>query len=147
MSVVWVHEDAITLDHGVLSAAGQDAQPVFIWDTQEHDRRGYSLKRRVFIYECAHDLNIPIYTGDPFEILTALADGQAIYAAASPNPYVQEILSDLRETHEVISFDAPHLAHIPDDTDTGRFFRFWNRAKKSALLHSSETLLETTSST
>lgn len=143
MSVVWIHEDAITLDHPVVQHAGPAAGPVFIWDTDEHDRRGYSLKRRVFIYECAHDLDIPIYAGNPCDILTALADGQTIYAATSPNPYIKEILSDLHESHDVVTLNAPCLAHVPANTDTGRFFRFWNRAKKSALTHSSETLIET----
>ena len=142
MSIVWLHEDAITLDHPAVTAAGPDAQPVFIWDTEEHDRRNYSFKRRVFIYECAHDLNVPIYAGNPYEILTTLAQGGAIYAAGSPAPYVKEALSDLQDSHEVVIIDAPRLAHIPANTDTGRFFRFWNRAKKSALTHSSETLVE-----
>ena len=131
----------MSLDHPAVSAAAPDMQPVFIWDTAEHDRREYSLKRRVFIYECAHDLEIPIYAGDPYEILTALANGSPIYAAGSPSPYINEILSALRDNQDVVIVDAPCLAHIPANTDTGRFFRFWNRAKKSALTHSSEPLL------
>lgn len=141
MSVVWVHEDAITLDHPAVTAPGSDAKPVFIWDTAEHDKRGYALKRRVFIYECAHDLDIPIYAGDPYEILTAIASGTAIYAAGTPSPYINGVLSDLRDTHDIVIVDAPRLAHIPANADTGRFFRFWNRAKKSALTHSSEMLV------
>lgn len=142
MSVIWVHEDAMTLDHPVFEAAGSQARPVFIWDTEEHDRRGYSFKRRVFIYECAHDLDIPIYAGNPYDILTALADGETVYAAGSPAPYIIEVLSDLRDSQDVKVVEAPRLAYIPADTDTGRFFRFWNRAKKSALTHSSDTLIE-----
>lgn len=142
MSVIWVHEDAISLDHRVVEVAGPNAQPVFIWDTDEHDRRAYSAKRRVFIYECAHDLNIPIYTGDPYEVLMELANGETIYAAASPDPYINEIISDLRDTQDVVTIESPDLAQIPANTDTGRFFRFWNRAKKSALTHSSDVLRE-----
>jgi hypothetical protein len=144
VSLIWVHEDAITLDHPIVNAAGVDARPVFIWDTAEHDRREYSLKRRVFIYECAHDLDIPIYAGDPCEILRALPDGETLYAAESPDPYIRQVLSDLRDSHEVVVIDARGLAEIPPNTDTGRFFRFWNKAKKSALTHSSETLIEST---
>ena len=136
MSFIWVHEDAITLDHPVFDAAGQATQPVFIWDTDEHDRRGYTLKRRVFIYECAHDLEIPIYVGDPYEILADLSDGQKIYAASTPDPYIRNILSDLSDNHDVAIIETPKLAHVPDDTEAGRFFRFWNRAKKSAMTHS-----------
>lgn len=142
MTLIWVHEDAITLDHPVVAAAGESAQPVFIWDTDEHDQRGYSAKRRVFIYECAHELGIPIYTGDPYDVLVALAKGAPIYAAASPDPYIRDILSDLGDTHEIATIEAPSLAQIPANTDTGRFFRFWNRAKKSALTHSADALIE-----
>lgn len=137
MSLVWIHEDAISLDHPVVSLAGETAHPVFIWDSTEHDRRDYTLKRRLFIYECAHDLDIPIYAGDPFEILTALADGGPIYAARSADPYIRDILSDLKAEHDVKTVEGPQLAFVPEDTDTGRFFRFWNRVKKSALTPSS----------
>jgi len=142
MSVIWIHEDAITLEHPVVQAAGSDARPIFIWDTKEHDRRAYSAKRRVFIYECAHDLDIPIYTGDPHEVLMELANDETIYTAASPNPYIKEIVSDLRDSLDVVTIEAPQLAQIPPDTDTGRFFRFWNKSKKSALTHSSDVLIE-----
>ena len=143
MSIVWVHEDAITLNHPVFLTDGPAVQPIFIWDTEEHDRRAYSLKRRVFIYECAHDLDIPIYAGRPCEILPVLAAGETIYTAGTPNLYVLDVVADLRKSHDVTVVDAPQLAHIPANTDTGRFFRFWNRAKKSALTHSSENQIET----
>lgn len=140
MTLIWVHEDAMTLDHPVVQAAGADARAIFIWDTDEHDRRDYSAKRRVFIYECAHDLNIPIYAGDPHEVLKALADGGNIYTASTPDPYINAKISDLRDEIEVITIDAPELAQIPANTDTGRFFRFWNRAKKTAMTHSTDQI-------
>jgi len=46
----------------------------------------------------------------------------------------------MRANLEVITIDGPELAQIPANTDTGRFFRFWNRAKKSALTHSTNLL-------
>jgi len=138
MTLIWVHEDAITLNHPVMVAAELGAQPIFIWDTNQHDRREYSAKRRVFIYECAHDLNIPIYAGDPYEILKALANSGSIYTASTPDPYINAVISDLRADLDVITVDAPELAQIPANTDTGRFFRFWNRAKKTALTHSTD---------
>jgi len=142
MTLVWIHEDAISLDHPAVAAAGEAAQPIFIWDTAEHDRRGYTLKRRAFIYECAHDLNIPIYVGDSYELLAALSGGHKIYAAASPDPYISGILADLGGDHDLEIIASPCLADVPANTDTGRFFRFWNRARKSALTHSAEVLDE-----
>jgi len=140
VTLIWVHEDAMTLDHPVAQTAGEDAQAIFIWDTDQHDRREYSAKRRVFIYECAHDLNIPIYAGDPYEILKALDNGGRIYTASTPDPYINAVISDLRHDLDVITIDTPDMAQIPANTDTGRFFRFWNRAKKTALTHSTDIL-------
>lgn len=143
MSLVWVHEDAMTLDHPVFRAAGPEAQPIFIWDSAEHERRGYSFKRRVFIFECAYDLNIPIHYGPSLEVLTELADDHVIYAAAAHDPDLGAVFSKLGKTHDVRIIPGDPLVEIPSNTDTGRFFRFWNRARKSALTHSADRLFET----
>ncbi len=140
MSFVWIHEDAMSLDHPVMEAAGLDAQPVFIWDSQHHDAEAYALKRRVFIFECALDLDIPIYCGAPQIILSDLADRQTIFTAASLDPYINGVIADLRQTHAVVTVDRHPFASIPDDADTRRFFRFWNYAKKTALIPSEETI-------
>lgn len=136
--IIWVHEDALSLDHPVMAAAGANAQPVFIWDTHNHDALGYSLKRRVFIFECALDLDIPIYAGTPQSILREVANGRAIYAATSPDPYIMRVLVDLQKDHEVVPVDARPFASIASDVDTRRFFRFWNHVKKTAMLSTQE---------
>lgn len=133
MNVVWIHEDAINLDHPAVLAAGEARRPIFIWDSAQHDHQGYSLKRRVFIYECALDLGIPIYVGTPQDILETLTDRQTIYTAASPDPYINGIISDLQDTCDVVTVEALAFAEVPADIDTRRFFRFWNQAKKTAL--------------
>lgn len=134
MSLVWVHEDAITLDHPVMTAAGQNAQPVFIWDSKHHDAQAYSLKRRVFIFECVVDLGIPIYVGTPADILKDLAGDQAIYTAVSPDPYIQDVIAELKQTQDIVTVENRAFAAISEDADTRRFFRYWNQAKKTALL-------------
>jgi len=127
----------MTLDHPVMDAAGEAARAVFIWDNAEHDTRDYSLKRRVFIMESALDLGIPIYEGDTYVVLSSLVDADdTLYLAKTVSPYVRDIVSDLRDTHAVTLVEGPSLAHVPNDTDMGRFFRFWNKAKKSAMTHS-----------
>jgi hypothetical protein len=136
--IIWVHEDAISLDHPVVAAAGPGAQPIFIWDSHNHDALGYSLKRRVFIFECALDLDIPIYAGTPQAILREVANGRAIYAATSPDPYITQVLIELQKDHEVVPVDARPFARIASDVDTRRFFRFWNQAKKTAMLSTQE---------
>jgi hypothetical protein len=135
-ALVWVNLDNITLDHPVMDAAGSEARAIFIWDGAEMNARHYSLKRRVFIFECVQDLGVPIYVGDPVDILSALAEEADILTAHTPDPYVRDVLADLRDTHTVRVIDTPTLAVVPAGTDTGRFFRFWNKAKRSALTHS-----------
>lgn len=136
MSVVWIHEDMMTLNHPAVQMAGEDAERIFIWDTKLHDDKAYSLKRRVFIYECALDLGVKIVEGDPYKVLKDLAEEETIYTAWSPDPDYREIIEDLRDTHEVKVIEAPGLVMVPDDVDTARFFRFWNRVKKSAMTSS-----------
>lgn len=138
--IIWINFDAMTLNHPVVDAGGPDAQAVFIWDDAEFNARDYSLKRRVFIFECAQDLGVPIYAGDPVDILSALAGEGTILTARTPDPYVRDVLADLRDTNTVRVIETPALAVVPEGTDTGRFFRFWNRAKRSALTHSQESL-------
>ena len=139
MTVIWVHEDAMCLDDQLRAAAGPSARPIFIWDTKEHDRRQYSLKRRVFIYECAIDLNIPIYSGDTYGVLKTLAGTNKIFTTETPDRFIQDIVKKLRDDLDVVSLQTPGIANIPLDTDTNRFFRFWNIVKTSALTSSMET--------
>ena len=51
----------------------------------------------------------------------------------TPNPVFKEVITELKDTHMVkVIADTP-LVIVPDDVDLKRFFRFWNKAKKSAL--------------
>lgn len=129
----------MTLDHPAIQAAGEGAEIVYIWDTERHDAKEYSLKRRVFIYETALDLGVKIIPGHPYNVLREIAGELPIFTAWSPDPDYREIISDLRDTHEVTVIEAPGLVSVPDDVDTARFFRFWNRAKKSAMTPSNAT--------
>lgn len=128
-ALVWIHEDAIRASHPVMDVAGEGAQAVFIWDTSLHQAREYSLKRLVFIYECAAALDIPIYAGRTEDILAQLAEGRPIYAARTPDLMYRDIIEDL----EITEVDDDVFIDIPSDTDVKRFFRFWKMARKSAL--------------
>lgn len=133
MGLIWIHENAITLDHPAIDVAGDGAHAIFIWDTDRHDRRGYSLKRRVFIYECAADLGIEIVTGDPYSVLVSRAKGRPIFTAHTDDPDYQEVFEKLNEAENFNPIKAKAFVDIPDDIDTKRFFRFWNRVRKSAV--------------
>jgi len=111
---------------------------VFVWDDAYFLSEGYSLKRLVFIYELLAGLDITCLKGDTAAVLKDYAKGRKIFVPKTPNPKFIAIMSHLDDA--VIVPDTP-LVIVPDDVDLKRFFRFWKRAKKSALSSSVGPLL------
>lgn len=137
-ALIWLHEDALRMDHPVFKVAGKGAEAVFIWDDGYFQSEGYSLKRLVFIYELFCDLDVTCIKGDTAEILTSYGEGRKIFAPKTPNPKFQNIMANLSDV--TIVPDIP-LVVIADDVDLKRFFRFWNKAKTSALSPSIDSLI------
>ena len=129
-ALIWLHEDALRNDHPVFKAAGEGAEAVFIWDDAYFQSEGYSLKRLVFIYELLAGLKITCLKGETEAVLRDYAKGRKIFVPKTPNPKFKEIISGLDNV--AIIPDIP-LVIVEDDVDLKRFFRFWNKAKKSAL--------------
>lgn len=136
-ALIWIHEDALRLDHPVFERAGDAAEAVFIWDPAYFQSEGYSRKRLTFIYECLQDLNLTLYHGNTAQILSALADDRPIFMAETPNPALRSVAQNLRDNGFDVHIiaDKP-FAVVPPDTDMGRFFRFWNKARKTAMVPS-----------
>lgn len=124
---LWVHADALSKAHPVFEAAPHDAEPIYVWDAQDVAQRQWSLKRCVFVLECLADMDVSIIEGRPEDVLR----GRDIYLAASVDPYIRGIISQLGPRAHVIA-DRP-FAELPDDADMGRFFRYWNRVRSSAM--------------
>ena len=147
-ALIWLHEDALRGDHPIFKAAGEGAEAVFIWDDDYFKSEGYSLKRLVFIYELLTDLNVTCLKGETAQALKAYAQDRDIWIPETPNPVFKAIITELKDSHKVLKDshkvtcvpDVP-LVIVPDDVDLGRFFRFWNKAKKSALSPSVGPLL------
>jgi len=129
-ALIWLHEDALRADHPVFKAAGEGAEAVFIWDDAYFKSEGYSLKRLVFIYELLDDLNITCLKGDTEVVLNSYANGRDIFVPSTPNPKFKAIIASLDGAAIIPDFP---MVIVPDDVDLRRFFRFWNKAKKSAL--------------
>ena len=129
-AVVWVHWDAVSVDHPVMKAAPHEARRLFILDAQEIARRDWSLKRCVFLLECLEDMNLEIVEGQPSDILNSLKPSQ-VFTASSSDPY---ILKQVREIDGEVSVIQPKpFVALPDDVDMKRFFRYWTKAKKSVM--------------
>ncbi len=133
-SYIWLHEDSLSLDHPVFSHASEPSCAVFIWDDAYFERQNYSLKRLTFIYECLIGLQerVAVYQGDTETLLRNICVDGKLYVADTPNPIFLEIIGKIAQNNVVeIVKDKPFI-NAPDDVDMTRFFRFWNRSRKSA---------------
>ncbi|WP_298913710.1 hypothetical protein [uncultured Algimonas sp.] len=126
-AMIWVHFDALSMAHPVFAAAPDGARRIHVWDPEELARRDWSLKRCVFVLECLQQMDVELVPGDPADVL----DADDVFLAASPDPYIRGVAERL-SGHVRIVDDEP-LSVVPDDTDMTRFFRFWNKTRRSAL--------------
>ncbi|MBT6123294.1 MAG: hypothetical protein HOH48_08005 [Candidatus Puniceispirillum sp.] len=142
-NLVILHEDALSLNHPIfsdetksLSTRSAWKQPVFIWDSNYFSDAGYSFKRLVFIYETLSTLPVDIYYGKMNEVIVHLIQEQSvtdIFIPETPNPQLCAFIDfahNLVATHVINEKAFVSLDRTPD---LGRFFRYWNKAKKAAL--------------
>ncbi len=133
-SVIWIHEDALSRTHPVFTAASDDSEAVFIWDAADLERRGYSFKKLVFIYECLLDMNVEIIEGRTTDILRSYCEeGYSVYFAEPRNPELLHLIAPLRDYRNVIMIKRERLGNVEVTPDMKRFFRYWNKAKGSIL--------------
>jgi len=156
---IWMHEDALGRHHPVFEAISSEScsaeadgpirpRVIFIWDKSYFEAQAYSLKRLTFIYECLIDVQrdtfeVEIYQGDTAnilrEIITDAGEGAVLRMADTPNVTFLKIVESLRQDFPVeIIKDTPFI-EPPDDVDMTRFFRFWNRSRRSAFGFKAQT--------
>lgn len=129
-AIIWVHADALSRNHPVFSAAPEDARAIYIWDAEDLAQRDWSLKRCVFVLECLADMGVEIVPGRTADVLSAM-NGDEIFTAATPDPNRLSVIDALGDKITVIA--APSFAEVLAGADMGRFFRYWNKAKRTAL--------------
>ncbi len=127
MAIVWVHIDALDSDHPVMRRGDR---AVFVWDAEDMERRGWSLKRCLFVHECVAEMGVEVIAGRTEEVLGGL--GEPIVAAETPDPALKAIIKAL----DIETVPGKPFTALPPGTDMGRFFRYWNQAKRSAMTHS-----------
>ena len=133
--LIWLHEDALRVDHPVFTAAGSDYPAFFIWDDAYLQAMDYGFKRLVFIYESLCELPLTILHGDQQDCLSGLArqHGGRIFVPATPNPLLQGSFERLQQEFEVdVIADTPFV-ELAREPDLKRFFRYWNKARKAAM--------------
>ena len=141
--LVWLHEGALRLTHPVFAAGGPDAATIFIWDGDRLAASHVGIKRQLFIYETLAEMSesrsLDIHEGRAEEVLPRLA-AQAgagrVLVPSSPDPALRAEIGAIRRAApglEIVEINETPFVTLAKTPDLGRFFRYWNKARKSAL--------------
>ena len=141
--LVWLHEGALRLTHPVFAAGGLDAATVFIWDRDRLAASHVGIKRQLFIYETLAEMSesrsLDIHEGRAEEVLPRLA-AQAgagrVLVPSSPDLALRAEMGAIRRAVpdlEIVEIEETPFVTLANTPDLGRFFRYWNKARKSAL--------------
>jgi hypothetical protein len=133
--LLWLHEDVLRLPVNLPEA--QDMRAVFIWDEAFLAQQLYSLKRRVFLYECLLDLPIDIIAGARRPTLEAMMQqANQVVTWKAQNPETRALMASLAKDYSLMVIDPEPFIH-PIDTDSKtpprRFFRYWKNVSPRAL--------------
>lgn len=137
--IIWMHDGALRKDHPIFRQ-NPDTRAVFIWDNAYFAAAEIGLKQLVFIYEALTYLPVDIIKGDTVALLRDLAgkDGRIITADTS-SVEIKSMMAQLNSTHHLVSVADDAFAYLKGSPDLRRFFRYWNKAKSSAMQHSGGT--------
>ncbi|MEM6749277.1 MAG: hypothetical protein AAGA57_02870 [Planctomycetota bacterium] len=134
-ALTWLHHEDLSPQSPAWLAARQAhggvAPAVVILDRPRIAHRRYTLKRVVFMYECAIDAGAPIYEGDPLDLLPQLLaqhNADKLYATRTADPRITAQGARLG----VQWIDPPAFVTLPGDVDLKRFSRYWRKAEKRA---------------
>ena len=137
--LIWLNEDALRRTHPVFAIANSAAPAVYVWERGYFDACHIGPKRQLFIYETLAELGIEFFEGRPDELLPRIVAARGvdrILTPASPNPEIIRRIAELRRAVPDVSVetveDTPFVTPAREP-DLGRFFRYWNKVRKSAM--------------
>ena len=141
--LVWLHEGALRLTHPVFAAGGPDAATIFIWDRDRLAASYVGINRQLFIYETLAEMSesrsLDIHEGRAEEgvpRLAAQAGAGRVLVPSSPDPALRAEIGAIRRAApdlEIVEIEETPFVTLAKTPDLGRFFRYWNKARKSAL--------------
>ena len=143
--LVWLHEDALRRTHPVFTAAAGNARVIYVWDNSYLDATLIGQKRRMFIYETLAELDLDILAGTADRVIARLvaeAGVSKLFVPATPNPAFHALLSLVRSSCpdlEITVIEDSAFVALVEQPDLGRFFRYWNKAKKHTMRHGGVT--------
>ena len=132
MELFYIHDKALGSDCSIFSRTNSETKAVFIWDDYYFKQRGYSLKRLVFIYETLCSMPVDIIYGTTVDAINMLAPKKIITSFTADLP-IQKIFKDISKQFELEFVYQPSFSQIDDSFEFKRFFKYWNKARKSAL--------------
>ena len=131
------------LTHPVFAAGGPDAATIFIWDRDRLAASHVGIKRQLFIYETLAEMSesrsLDIHEGRAEEVLPRLAaqaGAARVLVPSSPDPALRAEIGAIRLAApdlEIVEIEETPFVTLANTPDLGRFFRYWNKARKSAL--------------
>ena len=131
--IIWLHDKALSLPQFSALGASEQDPALFIWDDAYFRSRAYALKRLVFIYETLCALPVEIIHGDTLAVMRQRAP-ENIKTFFSADTRIRAMIERLAQEHRVKVIRPRPFAHIDEDYQFQRFFKYWNKAKKTALL-------------
>jgi len=130
----WIHDETLRADHPVFLAGGEQVRSVFIWDEAYFKAMHYGFARLVFVYEALGELPVDILIGDTIAVLRDLAgENGRIITADTPNAELLKRIGALRQVMPVELCREEEFVRLHATPDLRRFFRYWNKARKSAM--------------
>ena len=136
--LIWLHEEALRADHPAFAAAS-GATAVFCWDVDYMAAADIGLRRQIFIYESLLDLEVTIIQGAASQVLPVVArrdQATQLFVPDTPNPLIKQELLKVKAALASITVElVPErlFVQLEVQPDLGRFFRYWNKARKQAL--------------
>ena len=131
-TIIWLHDKGLSISHPLFELPNAGTPCFFIWDDGYFKQRAYSLKRLVFIYESLCEMPIQIVQGNTLEIFTEMRQ-QKIITPYTADTEINRLIKQLANSFAVETVRAKSFSMAHND-DVKRFFKYWNKAKKTALL-------------
>ena len=137
--LIWLHEGALRRTHPVFAAANADAAVIFVWDRMRFKAGHMGVRRQLFIHETLAELDLDLFEGDAVELIPRLITARRadrLLVPASPDPAIRAQIAAIGTAMPDLTVDVVDevpFVTIEAEPDLGRFFRYWNKARKSAL--------------
>ena len=131
--IIWLHEKGLKLTDEIKNHQANGTRVIHIWDESYYQKRRYSLKRLIFIYETLAEAEIEIIKGDTIEIIKTLK-ADIILTPKPSDRAIKELCNKIATITNLQTLEETAFASIPEGFKFTRFFKYWNKAQKTAFL-------------